>query len=70
MIMAKITGRRDGPGGRNEHYDVGNRKNVARPVVVKEVEGGKHPGKHIYKINGQKFVRDDPDGSTRDNVNR
>lgn len=42
--MAKITGRRDDPGGRNEHYDVGNRKNVARPVVVKEVERGKHPG--------------------------
>lgn len=68
--MAKITGRRDGRGGRNEHYDVGSRKNVARAVVVKEVEQGRHSGKHIYKINGQKFVRDNPDASTKDNVNR
>jgi hypothetical protein len=69
LTMAKITGRRDGPGGRNEHYDVGSRKNVTRPVVVKEVERGQHPGKHIYEINGQKFVRDNPDSSTKDNVN-
>jgi hypothetical protein len=28
--MTKIKGKNDGPGGRNEHYDIGRRKNVNR----------------------------------------
>ena len=35
--MTKIKGQNDGPGGRNEHYDIGSRKNVPRPTVVKEI---------------------------------
>lgn len=69
VIMSKITGRRDGIGGRNEHYDIGGRKNVPRSVAVKEVERGRHPEHHIYERGGQKFVRDNPDASKRDNVN-
>jgi hypothetical protein len=68
--MAKITGRRDGSGGRNEHYDVGSRKRVDRSIIVREVERGMHPGHHVYERGGEKFVRDNPDGSKRDNVNR
>jgi len=68
--MAKIKGNNDGPGGRNETYDIGNRKNVPRPQVVKEVEQGKHPDVHVVKINNKKYVRDNPDNSKRDNVNR
>lgn len=36
--MTKIIGNNDGPGGRNESYQIGNRKNVKRTEAVKEVE--------------------------------
>ena len=68
--MTKIIGKNDGPGGRNEHYEVGSRPNVPRPQVVKEVKQGKHPGAHVVKIDGREYVRDNPDSSERDNVNR
>ena len=68
--MANIKGRRDGPGGRNEHYDVGSRKNVPRPQMVREIEAGNHPGAHVVKINNRKYARDNPDQSVKDNVNR
>ena len=69
--MADIVGKRDGKNGRNEHYDVGkSRKNVPRNIVVKEVEKGLHPEQHIYKRAGKKYVRDNPEGSKKDNVNR
>lgn len=68
--MTKIKGRNDGPGGRNEHYDIGGRKNVPRKAVVKEIEAGKHPGAHVFEINGEKYARDNPDSSKGDNVNR
>ncbi len=68
--MTKIRGRQDGKGGRNEHYDIGSRKNVARREAVREVERGKHPDAHIYHRGGQKYIRDNPDSSTTDNVNR
>jgi len=67
--MARIKGNNDGPGGRNETYNIGSRKNVPRAQAVKEVEQGKHPGVHVVKINHRKYVRDNPDDSTRDNVN-
>ena len=68
--MTKIRGNNDGKNGRNETYNVGNRKNIPRPQMVKEVDQGKHPGAHTVKINGQRYVRDNPDGSTKDNVNQ
>ena len=68
--MTKIIGNNDGPGGRNESYKIGSRKNVSRPTAVKEVKQGKHPGAHVVKINRREYVRDNPDSSTRDNVNR
>jgi len=68
--MTKIIGNNDGPGGRNESYQIGNRKNVPRTQAVKEVEQGLHPGAHTVKINGKKYVRDNPDSSKSDNVNR
>ena len=67
--MTKIKGRNDGPGGRNEHYDVGTRKNIARAIIVREIKDGKHPGAHVVRINNREYARDDPDGSKRDNVN-
>jgi len=68
--MTRIKGNRDGKGGRNKTYCVGSRKNVPRREMVKEVEAGKHPGAHVIKVNGQKYVRDNPDNSKKDNVNR
>ena len=68
--MAKITGNNDGPGGRNETYRVGNRFNVPRDVVTREVDRGLHDGYHNVTIDNQTYVRDNPDGSTHDNVNR
>lgn len=67
--MTNIKGNRDGPGSRNESYRIGSRT-VSRPQPVREVEAGKHPGAHTVKINGRKYVRDNPDDSTKDNVNR
>ena len=68
--VTKIIGNNDGPGGRNETYQIGNRKKVARAEAVKEVEQGKHPGAHVIKVRGIKYVRDNPDNSNKDNVNR
>lgn len=68
--MTRIKGKNDGPGGRNEHYDIGNRKNVSRREVVAEIKKGKHPGAHVVKINGREYARDNPDSSKSDNVNR
>ena len=68
--MTKIIGNNDGPGGRNDTYKIGNRKNVGRTTAVKEVKQGKHPGAHVVKVNGREYVRDNPDNSKKDNVNR
>lgn len=68
--MTKIVGNNDGPGGRNETYKIGSRSEVKRTDAVKEVKAGKHPGTHIVKINGREYVRDNPDNSKKDNVNR
>jgi len=67
--MTKIKGKGDGPGGRNEHYDIGARKNVPRPAVVREIKKGDHQGAHVVKINGREYARDNPDKSKKDNAN-
>lgn len=68
--MAKIIGNNDGLGGRNETYKIGSRKEVPRAEAVKEVKQGKHPDSHVVKINNREYVRDNPDASKKDNVNR
>lgn len=68
--MTKIIGKNDGPGGRNEHYKIGSRNNVSRLQAVEEVKQGKHLGAHTVKINNREYVRDNPDRSKKDNVNR
>ena len=68
--MTKIRGRRDGPGGRNEHYDIGSRTNVPRRNVVAEIKRGEHRGAHVIEVNGREYARDNPDASTSDNLNR
>lgn len=68
--MGKIRGNNDGPGGRNESYKIGSRPAVPRPQAVREVKQGQHAGNHVVKVNGREYVRDNPDGTKRDNVNR
>jgi hypothetical protein len=68
--MTKIIGNNDGVGGRNESYKIGNRPKVPRTQAVREVEAGMHPDAHVVKINNRKYVRDNPDNSKKDNVNR
>ena len=68
--MTKIIGKNDGPGGRNDHYDIGSRKNVPRRNVVAEIKRDEHSGAHVVKINGKEYARDNPDHSKADNVNR
>lgn len=68
--MTKIIGKNDGPGGRNEHYKIGSRSNVPRRQAVGEVKAGKHSGAHVIEVNKREYVRDNPDSSKRDNVNR
>lgn len=68
--MTKIIGNNDGPGGRNESYKIGSRKEVSRTQAVKEVKAGKHSGAHVVEINNREYVRDNPDSSKKDNVNR
>ena len=67
--MARIKGNRDGPGGRNESYEVG-RRHLTRPQAVREVKKGLHPDAHVIVVNDREYVRDNPDSSTADNVNR
>lgn len=68
--MTKIIGNNDGPNERNETYKIGSRSHVPRVQAVKEVMDGKHPGAHVVAINGRRYVRDNPDHTTSDNVNR
>lgn len=67
--MATITGNKDGRNGRNESYNIGSRKNVPRKKAIIEVKKGNHPDYHVFKINGQEYIRDNPDHRKRDNVN-
>lgn len=68
--MAHVRGNNDGPNGRNESYEIGSRPHVPRPQAVREVKNGRHPDVHVVKINDREYLRDNPDGSERDNVNR
>ena len=68
--MTRIVGKNDGPGGRNEHYDIGVRKNVPRRNVVAEIKRGEHVDAHVVMVNGREYARDNPDSSKSDNVNR
>lgn len=68
--MTKIKGNNDGKGGRNETYQIGSRKRVPRKQAVKEKKAGKHRNVHVIKRNGQEYLRDNPDASKKDNVNR
>ena len=68
--MSKITGNGDGQNGSNDSYRIGNRFGVPRTQATNEVELGLHPGYHTVEIDGETFVRGNPNGSSNDNVNK
>jgi hypothetical protein len=65
-----IKGNQDGPRGENESYKIPGRGSaIPRPIVVREVEQGKHPHFSVYKRDGVKYVRGNPNAVRKDNVN-
>lgn len=65
-----IHGNEDGKGGRNKTYTIPGRGTVPRRTLVKEVESGKHPNHSIYKREGQKYLRANPNLTNSDNVDK
>ena len=68
-MARNIKGNGDGPNGRNDTYSIPGRGSVARPVVVREVKEGQHPGHGTVTVDGVEYVRSNPDRSRRNNVN-
>lgn len=69
-MAKKIIGNQDGEGGRNESYRIPGRGTVPRKQLVQEVEQGKHPNHSVYELDGEKFIRANPNSQEGDNVNR
>lgn len=65
-----IIGNQDGEGGRNESYSIPGRGTVPRKQLVQEIEQGRHSNFSIYELDGEKFVRSNPNAQEGDNVNR
>lgn len=66
-----INGNNDGPGGRNETYNIpGRGSEIPRDKLVREVEQGKHPHHGVVEVDGEKFVRSNPDHLRKNNVNK
>lgn len=65
-----VSGNGDGKDGGNDTYTVRGRGVVDRDTLVKEVDQGKHEGFHTVEIDGEKWVRSNPDKSTSDNINK
>lgn len=70
-LMAKnIRGNNDGENGENDSYTIAGRGVVSRETLVQEVEQGKHPHHHVININGEDYVRSNPDRTIGNNVNK
>lgn len=69
LMSSRIKGNNDGPNGRNESYTYKG-KTYTRTQMVKRVEQGLHQENTVVTIKGKKYVKDKPDQSKKDNVNR
>lgn len=72
-IMAKIKGNRDGINNRNESYQIpGIGKNILRKKAIQLYKQGKLNKFGVTKItiNEEEYLRDIPDKSKKDNINR
>ena len=69
--MAKnIRGNQDGDNRSNNSYTISGRGVVKRNQLVKEVEKGKHPNHHTVEVDGEQYVRSNPDRTTNNNVDK
>lgn len=69
--MAKnIRGNKDGKNGSNNSYTIPGRGIVPRKKLVKEVDSGKHPNHHVFEIDGEEYVRSNPDKTPNNNVDK
>jgi len=65
-----IKGNQDGENGENDTYRIPGRSSaIPRSTVVREVERGQHPHHSVYKRDGEKYVRANPDRQRKNNVN-
>tara|TARA_R110002153_G_scaffold27158_3_gene84470 strand:+ start:4099 stop:4344 length:246 start_codon:yes stop_codon:yes gene_type:complete len=71
LIMANhINGNADGSNGQNESYTIPGRGVVKRSQLVNEVKKNKHPNFHVIDVNGEEYVRANPNKKKIDNVDK
>lgn len=64
-----IHGNADGENGENDTYTIpGRGSTIPRRTLVREVKQGRHPNHHIYKREGEEYLRADPDHRKNNNV--
>ncbi|CAM4210168.1 DUF3892 domain-containing protein [Vibrio neonatus] len=69
--MAKnIRGNNDGTNGENDSYTIPGRGAVDRQTLVNETRNGNHPNHHVVRINGEDYVRANPDAKNSNNINK
>lgn len=67
-MALRITGRREDEKGANTHFRLSDGRVVTREEAAVMVENGELPGYHIYKKEGVKYIRDNPDKMVSDNI--
>ncbi len=71
VSMAKnIRGNNDGTNGENDSYTIAGRGVVDRQTLVNETRNGNHPNHHVVRINGEDYVRANPDAKNSNNINK
>ena len=68
MAAKKITVTRETSTGLNTHFNVPGQGEVTRGNLANQVEAGQHPEYHVRRVNGQKIIASNPDGTTRNNL--
>jgi hypothetical protein len=68
--MTRVTGRRESPTGGNTNYRLSDGKTVTRTQGVSMCKDGKLPGYNVMKVKGKEYLRDNPDKSKKDNIDK
>jgi len=70
-MATNIRGNADNKNGSNSSYTISGKGKVTRAKLVKETANGKHPNHHVVKNkNGKRFVRANPDSSSKKNIDK
>ncbi len=69
-MVLKIIGRREDSTGANTHYKLSNGQLVTRAQAVAMQKQGKLPRYHVVEVNGVEYLRDNPDNSPSDNIDK